>query len=412
MERRTFIKCTGLAALNLMWGLNGRLWAGGSAHRRRLVVVLLRGAVDGLSVVVPYAESEYYGLRPNIAIPQPGKTDGAIKLDNRFALHPALARIHPLWEQGKLAFVHAGGSPDPSRSHFEAQDYMETGTPGTKTTPDGWMNRLIPYVPGPVGPTTAVNLGPVIPRILKGKATVTNVTLGPGGRPWSVLDRPRVGSAFDKLYSGDDPLSMAYKEGRAGRKALMESMQPAIDPMHTALDTRSVRNGANNPVRQLARLMRNDPKLTLAFFAVGGWDTHVNQGGVNGQLANRLRRLAEGLSLLGEGLGPELDNTVVVVMSEFGRTVRENGNGGSDHGHGNVMWLFGGNVNGRRVYGRWAGLTPNALYEGRDLPVFTDFRDVLSMVLVNHLQLQPNLIGTIFPDHTAQAGHLQGLIRS
>jgi uncharacterized protein (DUF1501 family) len=376
--------------------------------QKKLIVVLLRGAVDGLNVVVPYGDSNYYQQRPGIAVPRPGQEDGVINLDGYFGLHPALSPLQELWLQRKLAFVQATGSPDATRSHFDAQDYMESGTPGRKGTPDGWMNRLLTLLPGPATPTRGVSLGPVMPRIFSGQAVASNIGAGANAARPTLLDRPQIGGAFDKLYQGDDKMAKTYQQAQAAHKEMMASMD---DEMQVADGGAPLPNGFPNDAAMLARLMRNDPQVQLAFMALGGWDTHANQGAAAGQLANRLQPLGQGLATLAQRLGPMLDDTAIVVMSEFGRTVRQNGNGGTDHGHGNVMWVLGGQVAGGKVHGDWPGLSSGALYEGRDLAVTTDFREVLAQIAEKHLGLSDKQLAHLFPDMPARASGLK-LVRA
>lgn len=390
-RRRVLAAAAGAAVLPLGRGAWAAAAEGGP---QRLVVILLRGAVDGLNVVVPYAEHAYYAARPTIAIARPGSADGALPLDNRFGLHPALAGLMPLWRQGALAFVHAAGSPDPNRSHFEAQRYIESGTPGRDTTADGWMNRLLQALPGPRGPTDAVSLGPTLPRILRGAAPVANLPLGPGAAAALPTDRPALAAAFDRLYAGSDLLGRAYREGRAARRELLGAL---------AHEQQIADGGAPPPAgfardaARLAGLLKSDAHIRLAFAALGGWDTHVEQGGAAGRLANRLHALGDGLAVLAQGLGGVWRDTVVVVLSEFGRTLRENGDRGTDHGHGNAIWLAGGAVRGGRVWGDWPGLAPDQLYQRRDLAVTTDFRIVLAAVLGAHLGLGDRQLDSVFP---------------
>jgi uncharacterized protein (DUF1501 family) len=370
-------------------------WAGiGDANPKRLIVVLLRGAVDGLSVVIPYGEEAYYRDRQSISIRPPGTPDGSLALDGHFGLHPALASLMPLWADRSLAFVHAAGSPDPTRSHFDAQLYIENGTPGESTTRDGWMNRLLLVLPGPRGATDAIGVGPTVPRILSGKAPVATLPLGPSGAQPLAIDRPEIGSAFDRLYSGDDELGRSYREARAARAQLISALQ----------QERQIADGGAPPptgfpgqAARLGLLIRRQPGIRLATIGLGGWDTHINQGDHKGQLADRLRPLGEGLAALARAAGEAWRDTVVVVLSEFGRTVRENGNRGTDHGHGNVIWVLGGAVAGGRVYGDWPGLAPAQLYQKRDLAVTTDFRTVLAAILERHLQLADRQLEAILP---------------
>jgi uncharacterized protein (DUF1501 family) len=393
MNRRDFLKLSaGMSSLsfgNAVWAVTAE---GGP---KRLIVIFLRGAVDGLNVVVPYAEQAYYDARPTIAIGRPGTDQGALPLDGRFGLHPALAGLLPLWNDKKLAFVHAAGSPDPTRSHFDAQLFIENGTPGQSYTPDGWMNRLLAALPEPHGPTDAVSVGSTLPRILEGGLPVANLPLGPDAAKPLPIDRPDISRFFDRLYSGNDALSEAYRQGRAARAELIGDL---------ASEMRQADNGAPPPsgfpgeAARLAHLIGQDGHIRLAFASLGGWDTHVNQGKAQGQLANHLRSLGGGLAALAKGIGAGWDDTVVVVLSEFGRTVRENGNAGTDHGHGNVIWMLGGNVRGGRIYGDWPGLATAQLYQRRDLAVTTDYRTVLAVILERHFGLADRRLALIFPD--------------
>ncbi len=284
---------------------------------------------------------------------------------------------------------------------------MESGTPGVKSTQDGWMNRLLAVLPGAHTPTQGVSFGPTLPRIFSGKLSVANIGVGKAATQPMPLDRPFIGDAFDRLYKGNDPLSRAYQEGKAARRQLAAEL---------AQDMEAASNGAPSAggfvqiADQAARLMARDKNIQLAFLAVGGWDTHVNQGAATGQLANHLRPLGDGLASLARNLGNAYGDTVIIVMSEFGRTVHENGNGGTDHGHGNVMWLMGGAVQGGKVYGKWPGLSQENLYEGRDLAVTTDFRDVACSVLSRHLRLNSQQLAAVFPKFQATAGKLPPLL--
>src|SRR6516162_2552560 len=404
-RRRDFLR--GAAAGLIVLGRDA--WAATTeGSEKRLIVILLRGAVDGLSVVIPFAEEAYYQERRSIAIAPPGKPDGALALDQHFGLHPALASLMPLWSGRKLAFIHAAGSPDPTRSHFDAQLYLENGTPGQSVTRDGWMNRLLLALPGPRGATDAISIGVTLPRILAGKATVATVPLGPNGAQPLPIDQPDVGSAFDRLYSGNDELGKSYREGRAARAQLVSAL---------AMEQRSADNGAPPPTgfagqaTRLALLMSRNPGIRLAALGLGGWDTHVNQGNHKGQLADRLRPLGDGLFALARSAEEAWGDTVVVVLSEFGRTVRENGNGGTDHGHGNAIWVLGGAVNGGRVYGEWPGLTSAQLYQRRDLAITTDFRTVLAVILERHMRLSDRQLEAVLPGAPPASPDLARMVR-
>ena len=376
MTRRELLNAMALGA-SLVVPLGRNAWAATGADAssqptgRKLVVIMLRGAIDGLNVVAPVGDDNYLRLRPSIGLAKSGMENGALELDGYFGMHPALAPLHLLWQQKKLAFVHASGSPDATRSHFDAQDYMESATPGRKNTPDGWMNRLVAGLPGTSTPSRALSIGPVMPRILAGAAASINLPNGAAATRANILDRPAIGAAFDQLYATNERFGRTYRDGKSAHKEVMDAA--ARSEMSIADGGAPLPNGFPDDAARLATLMRNNPKIQLAFFALGGWDTHANQGAGSGQLANRLAPLVQ-------RLGPLFDDTTVVVMSEFGRTARENGNGGTDHGHGNVMWVMGGNVAGGKVAGDWQGLGDAALNENRDLPVTTDFRLVLPML--------------------------------
>jgi uncharacterized protein (DUF1501 family) len=394
MNRRHFLTYTGLGTLS---AFAHNSWLGVNAapdnNPRRLIVIFLRGAVDGLNVVVPYSDPNYYQYRPKIAIPQPGSPDGALDLDSRFGLHPAMAALLPLWKQGSLAFVHASGLTNEIRSHFDAQYYMETGIPGSNKRQDGWMNRLLVEANNK-SPLQAISLSANVPQILTGKMPVSSIgsTRQAGNR--QTLDRQDVATAFDKLYGGTDALGRNYRGGRAARTQLLKDLETE---MKMANNGAPLPKGFAAETRSLARLMVRDPRIQIAFLQLGGWDTHINQGNSKGQLARNLGELSQGLATLQQELGAVYGNTQIVVMSEFGRTARENGNGGTDHGHGNAMWLLGGATKGGKVYGQWPGLAPEQLYQGRDLNVTSDFREPIAKILTNHLGLNTSSTAKILP---------------
>jgi len=399
MNRRHFLA----GSLLLPFGQAGWMAraAEAPAGQRRLVVIFLRGAVDGLSVVVPYGDDDYYGVRRSIALPPPGRDGGVLALDGHFGLHPALAPLLPFWQAGSLGFVQACGSPDPTRSHFDAQLYMENGTPGRGATSDGWLNRLLAELPGPHVPTQALSFGAQMPRILAGPQAVANIPSGAAAEKPLAIDRPGVNDAFARLYGGDDKLSRTFQQSTQSRQQMQADMAGG---MMDDKEQIAANNGAPLPdgfpgdAARLARMMRQDPQIRVAFLALGGWDTHVNQGNAQGQLAGRLKPLGEGLSKLVTGLGPAFQDTLIIVMSEFGRTVHENGNGGTDHGHGTVLWLLGGTVVGGKVHGAWPGLAANRLYQQRDLAVTSDFRDVIGPAAIRHLRLPGGAAATLFPN--------------
>lgn len=378
--------------------------------RRALVVVMLRGAVDGLSVVVPHGDPEYTRVRREIAIAPPGAEGGALPLDASFGLHPALSALSPHWASGRLAFVHASGSPDPTRSHFDAQDFMESATPGRRTTPDGWLNRLLAELGPPDGAgVRGISVGPTMPRLLVGAAQVASLPGGAAANRRAAVPAGPVGEALDRLYSGDPHASAAWAALRESSAMIaaaddLPAMDAAVAPgalPFAALPAEAMR---------LGRLLAREPSIRAASFSLGGWDTHVNQGGARGQLANRLQALANGLDALARGLGPRFDDTVVLVMSEFGRTVAQNGTQGTDHGHGNAMWLLGGRVRGARVHGRWPGLETAALHDGRDLAITTDFRQVIAQVLERHLRLDDARIARVLPLGAGRGDRVDALL--
>jgi uncharacterized protein (DUF1501 family) len=401
MNRREFLQSAGCFSTGTIAALTSNSWvaqalsASQPTANKRLIVVLLRGAVDGLNVVVPYQDMNYYKARPTIAIAKPGSVAGAIDLDGRFGLNPALESLMPLWKQGSLAFVHASGSPDGTRSHFDAQDYLETGTPGIKNTPDGWMNRLLVTLSNH-NPVQALNLGNTTPRILAGPMAVAS--LAPGKRSVTPLaiDRPEVSNAFDGLYNNSDVLSRTYQEGRAARTEILASLQTEMDQSDRGAPSTQ---GFVNDAKRLAQLMTRNANIQLGFVALGGWDTHINQGNGKGLLSARLKPLGDGLAALVQGLGPLYRDTTILVMSEFGRTVRENGNRGTDHGHGNAIWVLGGGIKGGRIHGEWSGLGDGQLYQGRDLAIATDFRDVIQPILTNRLLVNREQLARIFPGY-------------
>jgi len=413
MNRREFLRHAALVSGATLFTLGTRGWAarvaGTLAGNRRLIVVFLRGAVDGLNVVVPYADDRYYEVRPTIAIPKAGQDSGVLDLDGYFGLHPALAPLLPQWQNHSMAFVQASGSPDPNRSHFEAQAYMETGTPGDNAIGSGWMNRLVGALPGAHAPTEALSLGNALPLILTGAHPVSNLPLGRNAGYAMPMDRPLVADAFAALYQGDSPVDQAFHQGREARGELMGDLQQEM--VNSANGAPNV-IGFSNDTQRLANLMKRDASIRLAFLSVGGWDTHVGEGAAKGQLANHLQALAQGLETLSQGLGDLYQDSVVLVMSEFGRTFRENGNAGTDHGHGNVMWLLGGQVNGGKVYGEWPGLADEQLYQNRDLAVTTDFRQVISSVLSRHLRLPDTGLAQVFPDGLGATANLSTLLKA
>jgi uncharacterized protein (DUF1501 family) len=347
------------------------------APGRRLVVIFQRGAADGLNVVVPYREKNYYAMRPGIAIPQ----NQVLDLDGFFGLHPSLAAFKPLYDQGHLAIVHAAGSPDMSRSHFDAQDFMESGTPGVKNTEDGWLNRALQEEDlrhrQQHTAFRALALGSQVPRTLAGRvpaialSSVNSFAVGGHGPAPSPA-----ANAFEAMYgqSGDQIFHATGEETFEAVKMLHDANPAQYKP---APGIEYPNNEFGNNMKQIAQLLKSNLGVEAAFTDVGGWDTHQNQGGVNGQLSDRLREFSSAIAAFWRDMGDDAENITLVTMSEFGRTARQNGTGGTDHGHANAMFVLGGNIKGGKVYGRWPGLSNEQLNEGRDLAVTTDFRQVL-----------------------------------
>ena len=420
MDRRAFLQALSLQALS--WGgaaslvSNGNAWAmvspSPAASTRRLIVVFMRGAVDGLSLVVPYNEANYYRQRSTIAIGKPGSANGTIDLDGQFGLHPALAPLMPFWKNGSLAFVHAAGSPDPTRSHFDGQDNIESGTPGNKATPDGWLNRLEGIMPATEeirsAPTRAVSIGSLLPRIFKGRNSVATIASGAAAARPTVLDRPNVRKAFEAVYGDDPRMGPMFANYVAARADFVGAIAQADPEMMAANSGAASTYAFAADATRLGALIRRDPRVQLGFLAVSGWDTHANQGGAgSGQLAGLLAPFAQGMSALARSLGPVYAETTIAVISEFGRTLAQNGNAGTDHGYGNVMWLMGGPVAGGKVHGEWPGLDDAALHEGRDLAVVTDYRVVLAQICQRHLRIPDADLSKVFPDMPGQAKSLQ-----
>jgi len=391
MTRRIFLKHSGIAMVGMaaLPGFLRRAVASTErSGRRTLVVLFQRGAVDGLNVVVPYGEEHYYRLRPTIAIPRPSgsSAEGVLDLDGFFGLHPALAPLVPLYRQGTLAIVHATGSPDTTRSHFDAQDAMESGVPGVRSTTDGWLNRALQQEPVPKpSPLRAVALSPRLPLTLRGAAPAVAVA---DLRQFRVVGPQQlVEENFEAMYA--ETLDQ-FLRGVGDETFEAVDLLKKLDPQDYRPD-----NGAQYPasrfgqsLREIAQLIKADVGLEVAFVDSGGWDHHVNEGAVEGRLANLLRDLGQGLAAFATDLGDRLSDVVFVSMSEFGRTAHENGNRGTDHGHGNCMLVLGGPVRGGRVYGRWPGLAPEQLNDQRDLKVTTDYRTILAEILTRHLAVQ------------------------
>ena len=418
MDRRVFVKSGALALVTM--GLSPsflrRVTYGMELVKapkgKVLICLFQRGAADALNIVVPHGEKAYYAMRPSIAIPSPsrGVVESAIDLDGFFGLHPALAPLKPLYDRGLLAPVHAVGSPSTTRSHFDAQDYMETGTPDVKGTTDGWLNRYL-AVQGTCDecnlaktPFRAVAFTPQTPRILEGPSPTVAM---------NSLDEFSVratGSSAERLEA-------LYRTGSADLvHATGAETFDAVKMLRSANPQKYLpQNGANYPrsqfgqrLMQIAQLVKANVGLEVAFADVGGWDTHVNQGSSTGQLAQRLDDFSKSIAALVTDLGDRMDDVVIMTMSEFGRMARENGNRGTDHGHAGALFVIGGHVKGGKVHGKWQGLEPEQLYEGRDLAQTTDFRSVFAEVVSHHLGARS--LDRIFPGFAASPANYVGVV--
>jgi uncharacterized protein (DUF1501 family) len=411
ITRRIFLRNSALAAVGTaaLPSFLARAAYGAAdpgSRPKRLIVLFQRGAADGLNIVVPHGESAYYAARPTINIPKKSVLD----LDGFFGLHPSMSSFQPLWKQGHLAIVHAAGSPDPTRSHFDAQDYMESGTPGVKVTEDGWLNRALHNIDIPADKAAfrAIALGPSLPRILAGKETAVAVNnlndFSVGGRS----AKPSAASnTFEAMYANsvDSALHGTGQETFDAVKTLKAADPSKYTPSPNA---NYPRGRFADSLKQLAQLIKANLGVQVAFADIGGWDHHVNEGSTQGQIANVLTEFSQSISALWTDLGDLAEDTVIVTMSEFGRTAKENGNRGTDHGHANVMFVLGGPVKGGKVYGRWPGLDQSQLYEGRDLAVTTDFRLVLGEIVTSYLGNQD--LRAVFPGFQPRQGDFLKLI--
>ena len=419
MNRRYFIKSGGiaLASFGLMTStptflrraLAETIDKVTGSKRKTLIAIFQRGAVDGLNVVVPYGEHSYYDLRPNIAIPKPdGGAESALNLDGYFGLHPSLQSFKPLWDSKRLAIVHASGSPDSTRSHFDAQDYMESATPGVKSTQDGWLNRYLQSkTDSQKSLFRAVSMTQNMPRAMQGKAPALAISNLADFSIRAGQSSASVQGGFEAIYDQtvNDALHGTGKETFEAINYLKQVNPSQYKP----------ENGANYPrtpfgnaLLQIAQLIKAGVGLEVAFTDIGGWDTHVNEGNQQGQLSNLLRQFSTAIAALHTDLGQRMDDVVVLTMSEFGRTAKENGNRGTDHGHANAMFVVGNSVRGGKVYGDWPGLKSDQLYEGRDLALTTDFRDVFSEIATKHLGTSN--LKAVFPGYNGSSAKFRGVL--
>lgn len=384
----------------------------GNRRGKVLICLFQRGAADALNVVVPHGEAAYYRMRPSIAIARPGSSAGAIDLDGFFGLHPSLAPFHELWKRGLLAPVHAVGSPSSTRSHFDAQQYMESGTPDNKGTVGGWLNRYLAArgtceeceAGAHPSPFRAVSMTPQTPLILEGPAPsiamndLNDFTIRSSGSQAEAIEALYHTGAADIVHAAGGEMVEAMRVLRSANPSRYQSENGAEYP----------RSLFGRHLRQIAQLIKADVGLEIAFADVGGWDTHVNQGGASGQLAARLDDFARSIGALVTDLGDRMADVTIMTMSEFGRTARQNGNGGTDHGHASALFVIGGDVNGgKKVFGRWPGLEPDQLNEGRDLALTTDFRSVFSEVVTKHLGAER--LDAIFPGYTGTRAEWLGI---
>ena len=401
MQRRQFLSLG--ATVPLVCHLGKGIAAPLQNSSPRFLLVFLRGAYDCNSLLVPTHSDFYYQARPSIAIARPGETNGALPLNSQWGLHPALqASLRPLYQQGQACFVPFAGTNDLSRSHFETQDSIELGQPldSSKSLTSGFLNRLAQVLQADRRSLAPMAFTAQMPLSLRGNADVANMSLVTAGKGAALGARAQV---IASMYQGT-ALESAAREGFATQMAVQRSMREEMDK--AGRDAISAK-GFGLIAQRMAHLMRE--QFDLGFVDVGGWDTHVNQGGASGNLANRLSDLSNGLATFAEAMGPETwRHTVVAVISEFGRTFRENGNKGTDHGHGTAYWFLGGGLAaqaGGRVIGEQIEVTEKALFQSRDYPVLNEYRSVLGGLFSRMYGLSTQQLQQIFP--ASVAGKLQ-----
>lgn len=416
MNRRFFLKSGSVALASVGMSLSApsfleRIALGETktGKRKTLIAIFQRGAVDGLNMVVPFGESNYYELRPSIAIAKPaaGNAETAIDLDGFFGLHPSMSAFKPLWDSKRLAIIHASGSPDNTRSHFDAQDYMESGTPGLKSTSDGWLNRYLQNKKDSERSLfRAVSFTKTMPRVLQGRESAVAMSSISDFQIRGGKSSANLQGGFEAIYAREnDSLAGMGRETFEAVNYLKKANPAQYQPENGAVYPR---NPFGTSLLQIAQLIKADVGLEIAFTDIGGWDTHVNQGNARGQLGNLLQQFSAGIAALYQDLGSRMDDVVVLTMSEFGRTVRENGNRGTDHGHANAMFVMGNSVRGGKVYGRWPGLKTDQLNEGRDLALTTDFRDVFAEIATRHLGSTD--ARSIFPGYSLNKSNFKGFL--
>jgi uncharacterized protein (DUF1501 family) len=421
MDRRFFLKQSGigLASFGLMAAAPEFLHQfaaaqtkNGFGKKKVLVTIFQRGAVDGLNMIVPHGDGEYYSLRRSIAIPKPGQNNGAIDLDGHFGLHPAMKPLEAFWKSKQLAVIDAVGSPDNTRSHFDAQDYMESGTPGLKSTRDGWLNRVLQFTHSESreSPFRAVSMTQSLPRSLYGRAPSVAMTNLSDFAIKAGLYTQDLKGGFEGVYQQNAKDSL----GEMGKETFeavnfLKTANPAQYRPESGAEYPNTQFGRS--MQQIAQLIKASVGMEVAFTDTGSdirWDTHTNQGGPQGQLANFLRTFSQAIAAFAIDLGKRMDDVVLLTMSEFGRTARENGSRGTDHGHGNAMLVLGNSVKGGKVYGEWKGLKNDQLNEGRDLAVTTDFRDVFAEAAFKHLDSKD--LDKLFPNYSVSNKRFRGFL--
>lgn len=391
MHRRHCLQALGASALALTTA-SARVMAAPHAGDVRLLLVFLRGGYDCASLLVPTSSSYYYETRPNIAIARPGQEGGALALTSDWGLHPVLApSLLPLYQRRELAFVPFTGTDDLSRSHFDTQDSIELGQPlsARRDYGSGFLNRLAAELGAAREPATPLAFTSTLPLVLRGTVDVPNTALAAGAGKSGV--DARQAQLIDMMYRST-ALAKPVAEGFATRDEVARTMQGEMDAAsRNALSTK----GFEGTARRMARLLQ--ARYDLGFVDVGGWDTHVGQGNSTGVLANRFEELGRGLAGFADEMGPAWKSTVVVVVSEFGRTFRENGNRGTDHGHGTVFWVLGGGVAGGRMVGEQQALSAATLFQNRDYPVLNDYRSVLGGLFARMYGLNAAALARVFP---------------
>lgn len=406
MSRRDFIARSLQLGAGLLLPIGTHGYAAGSHQagtEERLIFIFLRGGVDGLSIIAPWSEPEYYASRPTIALNPPGSSDGLLPLDDHFGLHPALKPLYPLWQSKRMSFLHACGLKNIPRSHFDAQDILERGFHTNDLKLEGWLNRLCRELRDYSPPTGAITISQSIPLVLRGKTPVSSLN--------SDLNTKQAAKNQDhyedlaSLYRKDPVLGPVFESGLRSRRFFMDQHD-----RENMLASQGANDSAGfiRDARLLATLMAENPRVNIGVLSIGGWDTHYHQGSASGVLAKRLSETAVGLEALWKGLGSTFENTTIIVMSEFGRTVRENGSGGTDHGQGNVMWFLGGRLDGGKILGHWPGIQETQLFEGRDLAITTDYRAPLKAILQGSFDLGRRQLARVFPQ-SATIAPLAGL---